>query len=480
MPDHSINHPLRQSDQLANKMLRSWWRLLAPLLVVVLGVTLLGPAPVHAVSPGCSIEPGWWESKGLNPVFPSGAAANETDCDFQRWSWTAFAHYMQKNGPTGQPLFLSLPTAQDLEQRASGQSQDSVAATPGGLRLAPRFQKPGLASRRRNQDDLSSLNQAGSEGILVDQDSRVVYYSIHVNRDYYNFAKLHMGNENYNKTPPIKNFPVNATVVKAAWKVVDENSNLPRDTFTTKATIQLLETDKDGKLQASQQTQPNVTVALVGVHVVGVVDNHPEFIWATFEQNNNTPDLAGGTSISSDQQVSAQNFTFYKAGTTAANSNKLPAAYTLNAETQQVKPLTNIFRQFAHGGAEFSAESPTVSGMNRVADIDSINANFRTDIPVHPTQIDPVFSNYKLIGSVWLDTTQTPLKPGLDVFGNAVGSITLANSTMESFVQGIGANCFSCHTTQPFPTKSEFKDKNIAVSHIISGSLTPTTSSNQR
>ncbi len=69
-----------------------------------------------------------------------------------------------------------------------------------------------------------------------------------------------------------------------------------------------------------------------------------------------------------------------------------------------------------------------------------------------------------------MDTTQTPLEPGLDLAANAVGSITLAKSSMETFVQGMGTNCFSCHNTSPF--KKGFSDKNIAIRHIISGSLT--------
>jgi hypothetical protein len=470
-------HPFEQATQPGNKTSSFWRRWLSSLLVMVFSLTLLAQ-PAWAESTGCNVVFGWWESPGLQPVFTTTAPT--TDCDFQQWSWSAFVHYMQKTGPQDQPLFLSLRTSQDLERLASASEETPTtspsSSPPAELLLAPRFQKPGLAVRGRQDDELDSINQAGSNGILVDQDSRVVYYSIHVNDDYFDFAKSHMGNKNYRKTSPATTFPVNATVVKAAWRVIDAGSELPAGTFTTKATLQLLEKDPDhkGQLRPSEQTKSGVTVALVGAHVVGVVENHPEFIWATFEQKNNTPNLPPGTTPASGSPVSDQNFSFYKAGTTAANSNQLPAAYSLNPKTQQVKPQTNIFRQFAHGGAEFSAESEKVSGLCRVADIDSMNANFQAAIPEHSAKIDPVFANYNLIGSLWIDTKQAPLKPGLDLFANSVGSIALASSTMESFAQGIGTNCFSCHTTQPFATKSEFADKNIAISHIISGSLTQT------
>jgi hypothetical protein len=83
-------------------------------------------------------------------------------------------HFMQKTGPEGKPLFLSLPTAQDLERQLSAPGTTGEASAPGEPMLKPRFQKPGLAFRRRG-DDLDSIEQAGSDGILVSQNSRVIY-----------------------------------------------------------------------------------------------------------------------------------------------------------------------------------------------------------------------------------------------------------------------------------------------------------------
>ena len=33
-----------------------------------------------------------------------------------------------------------------------------------------------------------------------------------------------------------------------------------------------------------------MTLALVGIHIVGTVQNHPEFVWSTFEHILNAPD----------------------------------------------------------------------------------------------------------------------------------------------------------------------------------------------
>lgn len=470
MSDPSPSHTFTRHRQLRHTMSSIWRHLLRSLLAIALFLTLLGQDPVLAESTSCNTLLGWWETPALEPLFTFNAPTQ--DCDFQQWSWTAFIHFMQKTGPEGKPLFLSLPTAQDLERKLSATETIEETAAPTELMLKPRFQKPGLAFRRRG-DELNSIEQAGSDGILVSQNSRVIYYSIHMNPEYFEFAKAHMGNENYNKTSPTTNFPIDSTVLKASWMVVDDAAKLPKDTFTTKATIQLLEEDpaQKGQLKTSELTKSGVTVALLGIHVVGAVKDHPEFIWATFEQKNNAPNLPAGTVPGSNQSVNNQQFTLYKAGTKAQASNQKPAAYSLDFRTQKARPVTNVFRQFAYGGAEFSSESPTVTGQSRVDDINSINSNVQAAIPEHSDQIDPVFANYNLIGSVWLDSSQTPLEPGLDLFANSIGSITLANSTMETFAQGIGTNCFSCHTTQPFPTESKFADKNIAISHIIAGSL---------
>lgn len=451
------------------------WRLAGQLtLSAILSIAFLLPAPAQAASYGCNSPLGWWETPDLKPLFTTNAP--QVDCDFQQWAWSSFVHYMKKTGADGHPLFLDLPTPIGLSEEENPQTAvalKSLSANTGELFLRPRFQKPGAANLTgANDNNLGSITQAGSNGILIDGNSRAVYYSIHMNRAYYGFAKDHVGNANYIKTPANQNFPIDSTVIKASWMVADDPASLPAGAYTTKATVQLLENDPDhpGQIRPSATTKSGVSVALVGVHVVGVVKDHPEFLWATFEHTDNAPDLPPGSVPHSSQSVSDRSFSFYKAGTAAKQSNQLPTSYSVDSETQKATPITNVFRQFAYGGAEFSAESPKVSGQSRVDDINSINANFQAAIPNHPNQISPEFANYNLIGNVWLDSSQTPLEPGLNLAANSVGSITLANSTMETYLQGIGTNCFSCHQTSPFV--DGFSDKNIAISHIIADSLT--------
>jgi hypothetical protein len=404
-----------------------------------------GTSNAQTNMPTCNAPLGWWESKGLMPLFttPNGPSPT-TDCDFHVWSWTAFVNAMQTDPTTGQPAFLSLPTYDDL---LSG-SALRAAVGPRTLALKPRTQKPKV---------ISSVQQAGSGGVLVDQNGRAVYYATHMDLTYFNFTKMYFGTANYANAAPTLPYPIAATVFKTSWRILASGEN-PTNVYVTTATIDLLESDGQGGLKPNGQTQANVRVALVGVHVVGVIKDHPEFAWGTFEQLNNAPDLPAGMSPTSPNPVSQQMFTFYKAGTSANESNVLPSALTINTATQQVSPITNVFRQFAYGGA---------TPASRVTDIMQANQNFQTGVKEHSSQINAAFANYKLIGTIWI--APNSLQPGdgnLDT--ESIGSITLANSTLETFVQGTGTSCFSCHNTSGGPN---YPGKDINLSHIILSGL---------
>ena len=402
---------------------------------------LLTTSQVSAQQKSCNVLFGWWESPGLLPFFtnPNGGAP-QTDCDFQLWSWTAFVNAMQTDPTTKQPKFLSLPTYDDLK---SGNAL-RAAIGPRTLTLKPRTQKP---------KSMGSFQQAGSSGVLIDQNGRAVYYATHMDVTYFQFTQTYFGPANYANAAPTLPYPIGATVYKTSWRIVADGEN-PTDAYTTTATIDLLESDGQGGLKTSGQTQSGVRVALVGVHVVGVIKDHPEFAWGTFEQLNNAPDLPANLSPKSGDPVSQQQFTFYKAGTPANESNVMPSKMTINPQTQQISPITNVFRQFAYGGA-----TPAL----RVTDIQQANANFQAKIPEESAKIDPVFAKYNLIGTAWM--LANTLKPGDgNMDAEAIGSVDLANSTLETFVQGQGVNCFSCHNTSG---GSGYPGKDINISHII-------------
>lgn len=463
------------------------------LILVLLTVCLAlgGPGPVFAAAepgalqaPACAAPPNWWDGQGLQPPFenPETAQAPLTDCAFQQWSWTAFVHWMQTDPRTGKPLFLSLTTPDELAVRAGLKKGRAV---PKGLTMEARFAKPLpkavlaeiRAANSGGKVKAGSINQAAG-GALVAQNGRALYYTTHMNKEYADFASQYLGN-NYNNAPDDLDFPVGSTVLKASWRVLEDGEDRA-GLYTTQANVQVLDVDAEGALVVADPIRyRKETMALVGVHVVGRVNEHPEFIWATFESNLNSPNLPLGMSPQSSLPVSDRDWLFYKAGTAASASNisnqhdsagggppGLVTPYTIDVDTQVITPVTNVFRMFAYGGAKDSPASP---GTDRVRDIEEVNVDFTARIAAGHPRVKPVFANYRLIGSVWIDTAKTPLKPGLDLRTSSVGSIYLANSTLETFFQNSQFNCFTCHNTSP--NKNGYPDKNIAISHIISGSL---------
>ena len=279
----------------------------AALVLVAQTVRAQSPTPTASPNPTCP-KFGWAE--GLvnytgypAPPFPTEDTANLSaeDCIFQQWSWEAFV-WATAIGTDGRARFTTLHNGDELGKSVS------AAKGPKPLNLKPRDLKPAASRQERAGDDPA---QAGG-GMLVDQNGQIVWYSTHMNDAYFSFLQQY-GGANYAQAPASLDFPVGAAVFKASWKVVPDGT--PATGFyTEKTTVPLLINKTGGGIQVdpSGKTRP-VTVALVGLHVVGVTANHPEFVWATFEQVQNAPDLPAGMAYNSHDPVSQQAFTFYAA-----------------------------------------------------------------------------------------------------------------------------------------------------------------------
>jgi hypothetical protein len=420
------------------------------------------PMPSASPTPPCPAF-GWAE--GLvkytaypAPPFPTDDTqnVNAQDCAFHQWSWEAFV-WATAIGPDGRARFTTLHNVDELGKKSA------PAKGPKPLGLKPRDFKPKGANANRSGDD---PQQAGG-GVLVDQDNQIVWYSTHMNDAYFNFVQQN-GGAGYGKATDTLTFPVGAAVFKASWKVVPSGT-APAGFYTEKATVPLLINKPGGGIAVdpSGKTRP-VMVALVGLHVVGVTDNHPEFLWGTFEQVQNAPDLPPGMQPNSSDPVSTQNFTFYKANTPANACNQPSPSPSVNPAKQTVAPITNVFRQFATGNA----------APNRTADITAINSaaqsemkNMNTFKPPQPKET--VWANYKLIGTLWL--MANTLKPNdNNMVSEGVGSVNLANSTLETYFQGTDVSCFLCHNTGGSSSKKKpYPGKDINISHVILEMIPP-------
>jgi hypothetical protein len=140
--------------------------------------------------------------------------------------------------------------------------------------------------------------------------------------------------------------------------------------YTTQAQVPVLDTTViPGRVTIQPLTPPKyvtVTVALVGLHVVGFTENHPEFLWGTFEHNMNSPATPDGSFTPSPTRNDPMSYTLYKGGTpfSQVNNSTDPPRLRLDPVRQKLTPITNVVLENQTGGE---------NQMNGVGNIFAVN-----------------------------------------------------------------------------------------------------------
>jgi hypothetical protein len=201
----------------------------------------------------CSTAPAEWfteengvrstpaPNEGATSVFANNATV--TNCDFQRWSWQKFLYLMNTTEVGGKPYFLREFT-----------QVSSIGATVGT--------KDGPVILT---DTMQASNNVLKSPAQNGQPQHTIYYSIMANDLFLETMKTYAPAVN-NGTDSTTTFPVGAVEMKTAWIDVAAIGSDSDNYYVTAGEIN------------GQPTQ----VALLGIHVVGIVENHPEFVWATF------------------------------------------------------------------------------------------------------------------------------------------------------------------------------------------------------
>jgi len=410
-----------------------------------------------SASSTCGCQSDWFpHSTTPNPAdgegspFDVGVTGSTTNCMFQHWSVQKFLWLTRPDN--GKPLFLNT-----LKQVTN---QMAPVTIPTGATVA-----------------LSSTNQAGLDGVLktipaysAGGTSETVYYSIHINDTLETAIKKYgaMIQDGTLDKSNSETFPVGSLETKVSWVPTTAlPSGASSDYYTTMATL-------DGS------TTP-VEVALLGMHVVGVVINHPEFIWATFEHNSLTPifdwdsktaSSKSGTLIFAAGSVSDLNGIRWKNGA-AVTADKAFGLYKYGVPIT----ATNVYM-------ETSQANEPKSNYNNIANLNTCVQSGLTD----------VWKNYQYDGAIWLNMDKLTPTQQADTLvalyrhikdatpgSMARGSLSSANITMETFTQtyqtdpaNIDAsnlvNCFNCHRAAP-DTGSDVIRSPLYLSHIYSGYL---------
>lgn len=403
-----------------------------------LTVTAVSALTPQAASANCNIPPDWISDGVPDPLILAENSKFGSFCDFHTWSWNAFLWSMEDI--KGVLRFETFPTQQ---QTIDGSFQVNAKANSNMLKLQLRAVK--------KDHPIDSIAQAGTLGLLVAQNKRGVYYSQHINPQMYK----QIIDDNWNNAQglisesPTALFDVGNIEFKAAWAIVDDTFSVP-GAHTRKAMIpQIATVQVNGVPTITVPPNPTYVeaeVALIGLHVVGWVNEHSEAIWASFSPIKIAPvvptDSKGNPTIKPDDPVSADGTPFYTANTTLANCNQIQVPIQkLNDATQEFAVVSQSCQVY---------ESGTIGGISTSNGqaIDQINTSAASSLP----KTWPA-ATYDEIGAVWSNSdSQTPDKLNSTFQDALVGSNVLSNPVIETFTQTDVAqhNCFSCHNSLQF------------------------------
>ncbi len=349
-----------------------------------------------------------------------------------------------------------------------------------------------------------SPEQAGSiAAVLLSQSNSIVYYTVAVNDVYAWFLTgVANGAINTNNQFPTTQSDLNqitayaakygvtltdanalAIEAKMSWVDASALSN-PSTYITTQAEVPVYNTSSS---TSWTQTGTRIaTLALLGVHVVGTSNGHPEMIWSTFEHFNNAPNgtyqyvNAGGGTATVNQNTSGS-WLLTANGSSGpfniAHANYLNAP-SITAQAGQTISGSDTLREYAFGVAPTGVPNQN-DATPAIANTEVISIN---NSVLGQLASGDVRANYYFVGSTWTFGGYAPTQPypdvikspNADINGSEIGTSYLTNSTMETYQQATSTsastNCFTCHRIGSGTTKPA-TPVTTDVSHIYSSLL---------
>lgn len=463
----------------------------------------------------CSVDlSGWLDASGavaapssvtFTDDHPNGGQGPNV-CNFYQWGTQAFLWLMS---PDGSGLVL------DGEQiyNVSTETKDKDGKTVRYLQNAAEVDALNVKLRaEKGDDEIGETGQAGGGGVLMSQNKSLVYYGVHVNDVYADFLTGQMAGK-IDGDPT--DFPHNGADLEAVQAYIDA-AGLDQPMSPEALTLELKTSWVDAasvKDPSQYITMPaivptytadatnttwsvgaeaDMTLALVGIHIVGTVQDHPEFVWATFEHLTNAPDESYWYNDTSGGPKefpfdSSGDFLFLPTGATTDGANT-ECMKTVSGSAGDIATVPNTTAPTCDGGIVPSNTTrtrpwgstpygPSDVGQNGVtqAQVDKVIANNTMLVSLNNAVIAQLpagdaRANYVQTGGVW---TTTPAGGGDapipnwkgDETSQMRGSLGLYNATMETYSQAFAPNCFTCHQLS---TSSADSFVPFGLSHIYS------------
>jgi hypothetical protein len=329
---------------------------------------------------------------------------------------------------------------------------------------------------------LSGIKQAGDGKWLTSQSGQLTYYEIRMNQDEYQFITTNVfsgsdlttyagqaacaagsngkggfllpaGGGGAGATldtdclgnPAKYGANVGAIEIKAAWVPLPADHSLDYRYKTAVAQI------TDPKTGATVQ----VTVGLVGLHIIRKVQGAPQFVWSTFEQIDNSPDEAGGSYSApvlpaNPNRKALGSFTYFNPNCTTAGD----PTYKCQHNALPGKPCD------AKGQPAGCYPYSAPMQITRLTPVDP-TANSVTGYVWSLLPANSVYNYYRLISVQWPNSpavvkagATVPLPNG-DITPSSKTSI-VANTTLETYQQSKNA-CMDCHQSAPVATPKNLK-----------------------
>ncbi|UCX03642.1 mannan-binding lectin [Shewanella glacialimarina] len=410
----------------------------------------------------CSADASWFTTPSLPAeVKQSNGPGDSSFCDFYQFSWQTFSYLMAKSKTNPDVLnFQDTSQFNELEVNTDGTPANSCDDKHDSHVLFIRSTKP-----QENGTTFTipeRIGQAGGGATIYDQNENVVYYDVRFSKNMCDVKAIQQK----------QNFPGGTTELKTAWKVLGANDD-PSKFITMDANIT--------PVKADQKDSKTTQLGMVGFHVAVATPNHPEFIWATFEHKQNSPDCTLPESTT-DWSFASQ------ACTASLKDNK--ANCDFNNPTKQTDitgAATEICRMYPYGSSLGDANFDENTGS-----IKTLNAN----VQPYLTGDFKVLANYFNVGALWVsDITEgsyiTPTNgQPVSQIGNQRGSLRLANTVAETEYQdvntaainlnpdqknlasasspsaGFVSNCFGCHNYTGTASSASNTTSN-SLSHIF-------------
>jgi len=382
----------------------------------------------------CNADSAWI----TNPTMPSEVASTESFCDFYQFSWQWFLAQVSL-APQSNELVLFQNRAYEPGGGTNQCGNQPITGLQGAVQA--------LLLRAIKPSEFEELQADGNA--VYDQSGNVLYYNIFYSQQFCN-AKSN-------------SFVKGTLEAKVSWGII------PEDTTHTYYTInaKIPNTDKEVKL------------GMLGIHLAIWTPNHPEMIWATWEHKANAP-LCNGSSVSEDWTLTSQNAAQCLKENPQSQSgppNSKCDSFKFNTpEHQSGTPAptgtpNNVCREYAYGNQEGKSVNGNDNATNLAAikdlNDDLVGPNgLLTKLPANNPM--SVWSNYNMTGALWTKngaesgSPPIPSKQGKpNVNSPQRGSLELTNMSMETFQQGDSSfvpNCFGCHLYK--------KSNPLSVSHI--------------